>query len=176
MKDTTFWPAGEQLSRVAKSYQSNKQTGELEALNITQLRYPLDDRTRQPMPAGGLFSTARDMGRFCQMVAAGGTFEGRRYLRAAAVAEMTRIQTGELKVGDGQVAYAFGWSVRRAADEQGLAAGAFGHSGAYKTLMWIDPKQQRIFILLRQHSGDFVNPEGKRIEREFIHAAVERFK
>jgi CubicO group peptidase (beta-lactamase class C family) len=71
MKDTTFWPAGGQLRRLAKSYKSNLESKALEEISVTQLRYPLDDRRRQPMPAGGLFSTAHDLARFCQMVLAG---------------------------------------------------------------------------------------------------------
>ena len=63
MKDTTFWPAGALLQRVPKSYQPTKDGG-LEEVPIGQLKYPLDDRERQPMPAGGLFSTATDLSIF----------------------------------------------------------------------------------------------------------------
>ena len=59
MKDTTFWPAGERLQRLAKAYKPAK--GDLEECPIDQLKYPLDDPQRQPMPAGGLFSTAADL-------------------------------------------------------------------------------------------------------------------
>ncbi len=169
MKDTTFWPAGEQLARIAKSYKNNKETGQLEEISVTQLRYPLDDRTRQPMPAGGLFSTTHDVVRFLQMLASGGVFEGRRYLSASAITEMTRVQTGSLKVND-QVGYGLGWSVRDADGDNGLAAGSYGHSGAYKTLMWVDARSKRIFVLMRQHSGDV--PHGDHLPSELIRAAM----
>ena len=58
MKDTTFWPSDEQLSRLAKSYKPAADKTGLEETTIGGLRYPLSDRTRYPFPAGGLFSTA----------------------------------------------------------------------------------------------------------------------
>src|ERR1700730_12075761 len=76
MKDTTFWPDEEQLTRLAKSYKPNSDKSGLEETTVAQLKYPLNDRKRQPMPAGGLFSTAADVGRFCQMILNGGTYKG----------------------------------------------------------------------------------------------------
>ena len=93
MKDTTFWPSPQQVRRLAKSYKANAAKTGLEETTITQLRYPLTDRTRQPMPAGGLFSTASDVARFCQMILNGGTLDGKRYLSEAAVKQMTSRQT-----------------------------------------------------------------------------------
>src|SRR6516162_2460961 len=61
MKDTTFWPNEEHLKRLAKSYKPNADKSDLEETKITQLKYPLGDRARQPVPAGGLFSTAADV-------------------------------------------------------------------------------------------------------------------
>src|SRR5262249_4277776 len=106
MKDTTFWPNEEQLTRLAKSYRPNAAKTELEEIKITQLKYPLGDRQRQPMPAGGLFSTASDVGRFCQMVLNGGTFQGKRYLSEDAVKQMTSKQTSEAV----KESYGLGWS------------------------------------------------------------------
>jgi CubicO group peptidase (beta-lactamase class C family) len=160
MKDTTFWPNQEQLARLAKSYKPNAAKDGLEETTITQLRYPLDDRTRQPMPAGGLFSTAHDLARFCQMVLNGGTFEGRRYLSEAAVKEMTSKQTGDaLKDG-----YGFGWST---------GGGTFGHGGAYATNMTIDPKRGLITIWMVQHAG--FPGDGDKAQGAFRKAALERF-
>ncbi len=60
---------------------------------VTQLRYPRRGHTnRFAMPAGGLFSTATDLGRFCQMLLIGGTLEGRRYVSSKAIKEMARNQ------------------------------------------------------------------------------------
>jgi len=140
MKDTTFWPNEEQLTRLAKSYRPNKDNNGLEEMPIGQLKYPLSDRKRQPMPAGGLFSTATDVGRFCQMVLNGGVYKGKRYLSEDAVKQMTSKQTGDaLKEG-----YGLGWST---------GGGGFGHGGAHATNMWIDAKRGLIAVWMVQHAG-----------------------
>jgi CubicO group peptidase (beta-lactamase class C family) len=140
MTDTTFWPDAAQLTRLAKSYKPNAAKSDLEETTVTQLRYPLDDRKRQPMPAGGLFSTARDVGRFCQLILGRGVFEGKRYLSEASVEQMTSKQTGDhLKDG-----YGLGWST---------GGGRFGHGGAYSTNMSIDPARGLITVFMVQNAG-----------------------
>lgn len=161
MKDTTFWPNEEQLGRLAKSYKPTKDKTDLEETRIGQLRYPLDDRKRQPMPAGGLFSTASDVARFCQMVANGGTFEGKRYLSEEAVKEMTRRQTGK-----GMPGYGLGWQV---------GGDGFGHGGAHATNMWIDPNRGLIYVWMVQETGGFPGKGGD-AQGAFRKAAAERFK
>ena len=157
MKDTTFWPSSAQARRLAKSYQPNADQSGLEETTITQLRYPLTDRKRQPVPAGGLFSTAQDVGRFCQMILNGGVFNGKRYLSEAAITQMTSKQTGDmLKEG-----YGFGWSIHGT---------SFGHGGAYSTSMNVDPQRGLITVFMVQHAG-FPRQEGAAIERAFTEAA-----
>jgi CubicO group peptidase (beta-lactamase class C family) len=160
MKDTTFWPNEEQLTRLAKSYRPNADKTGLEETVITQLKYPLNDRSRQPMPAGGLFSTAHDLARFCQMVLNGGTFEGKRYLSEAAVAQMTSKQTGDA-VKEG---YGFGWSTN---------GSTFGHGGAYATNMTIDAKRGLILVWMVQHAG--FPGDGGKSQAAFVKAAQEEF-
>ena len=140
MTDTTFWPNEEQLTRLAKPYKPTADKRGLEETTISQLRYPLNDRTRQPMPGGGLFSTASDMGRFCQMVLNRGTLDGKRILSEAAVATMTSKQTAE-SIKDG---YGVGWSTQ---------GESFGHGGALATNHNIDTKRGLITIFLVQHAG-----------------------
>jgi CubicO group peptidase (beta-lactamase class C family) len=143
MKDTTFWPNDEQVSRLAHSYKPGANNTGLEAINVGQLRYPLTDRAhRLPMPAGGLFSTAADVARFCRMILRGGELDGKRYLSEASVKEMTSKQTGALPDG-----YGLGWSTGGAGPDW------FGHGGAYSTNMTIDAKRGLIFIWMVQHAG-----------------------
>jgi CubicO group peptidase (beta-lactamase class C family) len=128
------------VARLAKSYKPNADKNDLEETKIGQLRYPLADRTRGPMPAGGLFSTAHDLARFCQVVANGGELEGKRYLSEASVSEMTKRQTGE----GIRESYGLGWAT---------PGTSFGHGGAYATNMSIDRKTGLITIFLVQHAG-----------------------
>ena len=155
MKDTTFFPTEEQVQRLAKSYRADG-TG-LAETTIIQLFYPLTDRRRQPMPAGGLFSTASDVARFCQMILSGGTYEGKRYVSESAVNQMTKKETGEAL----KQSYGFGWGV----------GGGFGHGGAYKTDMHVNPQLGLITVFMVQQAGDWPSKEGDRILSAFTAAA-----
>ena len=79
MADTTFWPGGDQLERLAKSYR-RRPGGGLEETSISFLRGGLSSRKRTALPSGGLFSTAADLLRFYRMALAGGIHEGKRII------------------------------------------------------------------------------------------------
>ena len=159
MKDTTFWPNDGQLARLAKAYKPNAAKDGLEDTNIGQLKYPLSDRSRQPMPAGGLFSTARDVARFCQLVLNGGALDGKRYLSESAVKEMTTRQTRDSI----KESYGLGWSV---------GGDSFGHGGAFATNMSIDPGRGLITVFMVQHTG---SPDVSKLNGEFVAAARKAF-
>jgi CubicO group peptidase (beta-lactamase class C family) len=132
----------------------------LEETTITQLHYPLTDPVRQPMPAGGLFSTAADVARFCQMVLNGGVLDGKRYLSEMAVKQMTSRQTAEAS----KTSYGFGWSAGN---------GWFGHGGAYATNMKIDQQRGLITVWMVQHAG--FPGEGAKSQGVFQKAAEDVF-
>jgi CubicO group peptidase (beta-lactamase class C family) len=160
MKDTTFWPNEAQVARLAKAYKPAADKKGLEETNISALAYPLTDRKRQPMPAGGLFSTAEDVGRLCRMILNGGELDGKRYLTEAAVQEMSKRQTPmELKES-----YGLGWAV---------GDGWFGHGGAYATDMVINTKRGLVLVYLVQHAG--FPGEGGKAKGAFHQAAGEKF-
>ncbi len=160
MKDTTFWPTSKQVGRLAKSYKPNAAKDGLEETTITQLRYPLTDRTREPMPAGGLFSTAADVARFCQMMLNRGELNGKRYLSEAAVSQMTTRQTPETV----KEKYGLGLSI---------GEGEFGHGGAYATNMTIDTQHGLIFVWMVQHAG--FPGDGAKSRDAFMQAAKAAF-
>jgi CubicO group peptidase (beta-lactamase class C family) len=161
MKDTTFWPNEEQIKRLAKSYKPNVDKSDLVEYEIAQLKYPLSDRSRQPMPAGGLFSTASDIGRFCQMVLNGGKWRGKRYLSEKAIKQMATPQIGDPAKGG----YGLGWSTH--------GNGVFGHGGAHATNMTIDPRRGLITVFMVQHAG--FPKDGAKSHGAFQKAALERF-
>jgi CubicO group peptidase (beta-lactamase class C family) len=141
MTNTTFWPSAEQLARLPKSYTPNPTTHELtEITKIPSLTYPLDDHTKRfPFPAGGLFSTADDIRKFCQMYLNDGMYEGKRYLSHEAIQALTTKETGD-KVA---ATYGFCWKI---------ADGMYGHNGADGTNMNIDPKIGVITVLMVQRT------------------------
>ncbi len=162
MRDTTFWPNAEQIARIAKSYKGNKDRSDIEETPVGQLTYPLDDRqTRQPMPGGGLFSTATDVARFGQMLLGGGEFEGQRILSEASVKTMTSRQTpAALKES-----YGFGFAVN---------GPTFGHGGAYSTNLSVDSQFGLVLVFMVQNAG-WRNDDGKKVQPAFTKAAVEAF-
>jgi CubicO group peptidase (beta-lactamase class C family) len=151
MKDTTFWPAGEQLTRLATSYKGDPEKRTLTPQPVSQLRYPLDDRVnRHPMPAGGLFSTARDVAYFGQLLLNKGVFNGQRLLSEAAVAEMTRRQTPP-----GKATYGFGLTLQ--------SNGRFGHGGAYATQFMVWPEDNLVTVFMVQKIDKWGGPDGEKI-------------
>ena len=136
MKDTAFRPSTAQLRRLAKSYKAAKDKKNLEETPIIYMKYPLDGPGCYAAPEGGLFSTARDVSRFCQMLLNGGTLDGKTYLTKESVRQMTTKQTGS------KVAAPYGFGLFSSSDGQ-----SFGHNGAYKTNMQIDHGQIRVFMV-----------------------------
>jgi CubicO group peptidase (beta-lactamase class C family) len=158
MKDTTFWPGPTQIERLAKSYVQSADGSGLREVPIAELHYPLSDRkTRFPTAAGGLFSTAADLSRFCQMLLNHGELDGKRYISVKSLEEMTRNQLSaparasfiswsshgsKVNLPDG---YGLGWYT--------TPDGAFQHGGAYATSMRVDPKRGIATVWLVQQAG-----------------------
>ena len=158
MTDTTFWPTESQAARIAKAYKPGPNKQGLEVTPISQLYYPLTDRTQRfPMPAGGLFSTAHDVCRFYQMLLNGGELDGKRYLSEASVKALTSRQTP----ADLQQSYGFGFSV---------SPTQFGHGGAYSTNTTAHTDRGLITLWLVQHAGFPGN--GAKAQETFRNAAL----
>jgi CubicO group peptidase (beta-lactamase class C family) len=75
---------------------------------------------------------------------------------------MTTLQTGDLKTGftEGN-GWGLGFCLVREPQgvSQSLAAGSYGHGGAFGTQGWIDPEKKMIFVLMIQRTG-FGNSDG----------------
>ena len=174
MKDTTFWPTKEQQARVAKSYKQNKESHQLEETTVYFTEGNLEDRSRTPYPAGGLYSTAKDVACVYQMMLSGGTFRGQKILRPETVQLMTTTQTGDIKTGfvDG-MSWGLGFQVVKepVGVTAALAKGSFGHGGAYATQSWADPVAGKIYILMIQRSG-MPNGDGSAIREAFQYTAA----
>lgn len=148
MKDTTFHPNETQRARIARTYKMDEDTHELvPGYNP----FVTSDASVQhmPEPAGGLFSTAADMGRFYAMIANQGELDGNRFLSAKSVAEMTK----PVSAGDKQLNYACGWQCNIETQRvcPAMPVGSFGHGGAFATNGWLDPKSGLVTVFLVQN-------------------------
>jgi CubicO group peptidase (beta-lactamase class C family) len=197
MKDTTFWPTEAQAARLAHTARRAKDRQSLEEVEFDKGVTPaLIERLGRgaqvpaPMiadmgsgqitnygyhfcePAGGLYSTAADLGVYCQMLLNGGVFHGQRLLSEAAIQTMASGQTGKVPVIP-EEGYGIGWSVKTRVSE-GLSVGSFGHRGARRTAMWIDPHHQLGMIILVERF-DMTGPEQEQLYGPFLKAAIAAF-
>lgn len=139
MKDTSYCPNGVNLAPTERNPASGQ-----------WLRGQVHDENARFMDGvagnAGLFSSLRDMSRFGQMLAAGGTLEGHRFLSPPLFRAMLRCRTE-------------GMSQRRGLGFQ-LAGGdaafmgdlvsplAFGHTGFTGTSLLVEPEQDLYVVLL----------------------------
>jgi CubicO group peptidase (beta-lactamase class C family) len=181
MKDTTFYPSDAQRARLVTAYVKNKETGSLDPVPP---RPEFGPRDRPPQGNGGLYSTAPDYARFCQMLLGGGTLEGKRYLSAEAMKYLATPQTGDLPTGFfqnatfGQHGTKYGWGLGTCVlrtPHEGVAAmlspGTFGHGGAWGTQAWVDPVKGVAYVLMVQRAN-FPNSDASDVRRVFQEAAA----
>ena len=181
MTSTTFYLSDAQRAHLVTAYAKNKESGALEPVPP---RPEFGPRDRPPQGNGGLYSTATDYARFCQMLLNGGTFNGRRYLSAAVLKFLTTPQTGDLPIGFfqsdtfGHHGTNYGWGLGTCilrTPHEGVAAmlspGSYGHGGAWGTQAWIDPVQGVAYVLMVQRSN-FPNSDASDVRRDFQKAAA----
>jgi CubicO group peptidase (beta-lactamase class C family) len=99
----------------------------------------------------GLFSSARDLAAFAQMMLNGGTYDGARLLRPATITRWTVAQ------GPGS-SRALGWDTPATESSAGdyFSPRSFGHTGFTGPMMWIDPERGLFVVLLTNR----VNSQG----------------
>jgi CubicO group peptidase (beta-lactamase class C family) len=182
MTSTTFYPGASERARQVTAYAKNATTGSLEAVPP---RPEFGPRDRPPQGNGGLYSTAEDYGRFCQMLLGGGRFQGVRYLSEASMKQLSTPQTPEtLPTGFfqndtyGRRGLNYGWALGTCvlkAPHDGVPAmlspGTFGHGGAWGTQAWVDPVRGVAYVLMVQRSN-FPNSDASEVRRVFQQAAA----
>jgi len=167
MRDTEFRPAVALRARIAPT---EKRRGQLSYLGDSAsnagadgdawLRGQVHDPTSYRMNGvaghAGLFSTAKDLAIYCQMILNGGEYNGTRVLSPLSVAEMTRPRlvsnTGNTR--------GLGWDINTSfSSNRGelFPLGSFGHTGFTGTSIWIDPSSQMFVVFLSNR----VHPDGK---------------
>ncbi len=161
MKDITFHPAQEQLSRVTTMY--HRANNEITKVD-TSARM---NNTSYFSGAGGLMSDAEDYLQFGEMLANGGQLNGKRLLSPKTVELMSSIFAPDTLPGRPK-GRGFGLSVQVISDAAGantrISNGSYGWDGAFGTHFWVDPKEKIVGILMiqtdnpnRELNGDFEN-------------------
>jgi CubicO group peptidase (beta-lactamase class C family) len=128
-----------------------------------------------PSPAGGLYSSAADLAKLCQMLLNGGELNGRRIIADKTLHEMTEKHTGDIKAGF-VPGSAWGWGFILVDHPEGITAmlspGTYGHGGLYGTQEWVDPVKDVYYVLLIQRAG-LGNGDASPMRREFQTLAAE---
>ena len=144
MKDTGFLPAKALQARVAPTEQRENRW----------MRGEVHD-PRSYLLGGvaghaGLFSTADDLARYCQMILSGGSLNGVRILSQMGVARMTEGRASGGNAVDG-IVRGLGWDMFTgfSANRGDLfPVGSFGHTGFTGTGLWLDPTSQTFVVFL----------------------------
>jgi CubicO group peptidase (beta-lactamase class C family) len=151
MNSATFFPEGKQLSKLILPYTVKE--GKLEEIPIGYLQYPLNDKNKRHVEAGGgIFCSPQDLLKFYRMIATKGVYNNKRILSEESVRRMGEAQTDIYP----KSRYGLGWAMN---DNYMGHGGALGSdTKVYKKsgliVMYIVqgdfPKQQEIFVLFEQ--------------------------
>src|SRR5579862_144305 len=156
MKDSYFFPPAEKFERIASCYvlehDKLKKMGD-DTLGGGALLYRKG--ARNPLPEGGIYSTATDMTAFYQMMLNGGTYNGARLLSRSTVQVMTAIHTGDLDAGHSAgMGYGLAWAISRLPVAEVtlplVSIGSYGHGGAFGTQGWVDPAKDLVGVFMVQ--------------------------
>lgn len=160
MRDTTYTVPPAKYSRVVTVHQ--KANG---AIRETQNPDPIPATIRGD---GGLFSTAADYSRFVQMILNRGQLGGVRILNESTVAEISKNQTGSVKVrpqptadplrsrpyplGAGEDVWGLGFQIAapKSPNPSMRSPGSMSWAGINNTFYWIDPQKQVGAVILMQ--------------------------
>lgn len=161
MKDTAYLLTHEQKSRCAPTVLHND--GSMLAASVHDpLAAYYTPKDHCPGNAG-LFSSAPDAARFCEMILNGGKLDGKRVLSARTVKLMTSVSTPP-GISDKR---ALGWDVYPQAPyatplNQTTDTLILAHTGYTGTLLWLDKKSKTylVFFTNRVFPDDKEQPKG----------------
>jgi CubicO group peptidase (beta-lactamase class C family) len=171
MKDTGFYVPKEKLARFSQVH-----TGAGASLAVDPNR---PDPTVVPLGAsggGGLFSTAMDYAKFCDMLLQGGQFNGVRLLAPRTV-EMMRtnhVNPDPLKTMPAGTGWGMDFQVvtDTAAAGEPVPNGTFSWWGIAGTWFWIDPVNDLAFVGMVQHQNLATTRAIHALSRSLVYQAV----
>lgn len=176
MPDTVFYLSESQAHRVALP-----ESGQNPAAHLTQ-------RPNFISGGGGLFATAMDYARFCQMLLNGGELNGVRLLSRKTVALMTAdslppttSRYSPVSLGLGALgptpetghSFGLGFAVRTDAGRNPLpgSIGEYYWMGIAGTSFWVDPQEQLLAVFMVQLPQEKTS-EYFRLPRELVYQAL----
>jgi CubicO group peptidase (beta-lactamase class C family) len=150
MKDTAFYVPKEKLSRLALVH-----NGSANGLVVDENRPDPTVVPLGPSGGGGLFSTAMDYARFCEMMLGGGQLNGVRIIAPRTV-EMMRtnyVNPEPLKTMQPGTGWGMDFQVvmDAAAAGDSVPNGTYSWFGIAGTWFWIDPVDDLAFVGMVQH-------------------------
>ncbi len=181
MKDTSFSVPEAKIERLATSYWTNFETGNLE-LYDEAIGGQWSQPPAFPSGAGGLVSTIDDYLAFAQMLLNKGKFGNERILSRPAVELMTSDQlTNEQKMLSNlepcdfeTYGWGFGLSVVTRRNSLVDTVGKYGWDGGLGTSWYSDPKEELITILMTQKA--WTSPDAQNVCLDFwtsVYQAIE---
>lgn len=171
MKDTGFYVPKEKLSRLAQVHRGSGANLAIDPNRPDPAVIPLG-----ASGGGGLFSTAMDYARFCDMLLQGGQFNGVRLLAPRTV-EMMRtnhVNPEPLKT----MAPGTGWGMDfqvvmdAAAAGDSVPTGTFSWWGIAGTWFWIDPVHDLAVVGMVQHQNIPTTRAIHALSRSLVNQAV----
>ena len=151
MTDTHFFVSPDQRDRLAAVYASGADGRAIRAPEGGRGQGSYVDGPRRAFSGGaGLVSTARDYGRFLEMIRGGGALDSVRILSPRSVAMMSTNQVGTLHSPSG-LGFGLGFETTDRYGANGMEdVGSFGWAGAYGTIYRINPEQKLVIMLMVQ--------------------------
>jgi len=165
MKNTGFSVPAASLARLATSYWTNPESGELVVYDEAE-GGQWSQPPAFPSGAGGLVSTIDDYLAFGQMMLSQGKYGNERILSRLSVETMTTDQlTPEQKAVSGLVpgffdshGWGFGLSVVTRRNDVAAVPGRYGWDGGMGTSWYSDPREEMVTILMTQRAWTSPSP------------------
>jgi CubicO group peptidase (beta-lactamase class C family) len=171
MKDTAFYVAKEKLTRLSEVHTGAGPTLAVDANRPDPTIVPLG-----PSGGGGLFSTAADYARFCEMLLEGGQWKGVRLLAPRTV-EMMRtnhVNPEPLKTMPPGTGWGMDFQIvmDAAAAGDSVPNGTFSWFGIAGTWFWIDPVEDLAFVGMVGHQSLQTTRAIHGLSRSLVYQAV----
>lgn len=149
MRDTHFFLPVADRARLATVYRSDSGRVVRADTGARGQGHYVDGPRVSYAGGAGLVSTARDYARFLQMIAHGGTWNGRRYMAPHTVALMTTNQLGALYGTGTGTGFGLGFETVEQYGATGMASrGTYGWGGAYGSNYKVDPVEGLVIVVM----------------------------